>query len=152
MTATLAEFLLARLAEDEQVARAASAHRGPEWCVEEQPPPRWGDASPDETVLAHGKPIAVSDSDYGGLLIVDHIARWDPARVLAEVEAKRAIIALHPARGVQGGPPYRWACRCCDYAPTDWEGYVDYPCPTLQTLASPYASHPDYDPAWAPQT
>lgn len=69
-----------------------------------------------------------------------HIARHDPARVLAEVEAKRRIIDLH------GAEPHECVA---------WDGDLGLPCtcyevdcPTLLLLALLYASHPDYDEAW----
>ena len=57
-----------------------------------------------------------------------HIARHDPARVLREVEAKRAILALREASPV-GSPVLTFA---------------------LCHLAAVYSGHTDYDPAWAP--
>lgn len=64
----------------------------------------------------------------------DHIARWHPARVLAECEAKRRIVEEH---GV---------IDPCD-AHDPMTGRAE-PCPTLLDLASVYADHPDFDPAW----
>lgn len=75
MTADLVQFLRARLDEDEQTAHAA----GGTW---------W--APPDLPGQVH---------DSGGVNIeaklpsfAVHIARHDPARVLAEVDAKRQIV------------------------------------------------------------
>jgi hypothetical protein len=59
-----------------------------------------------------------------------HIARWDPARVLAECEAKRRIVELHGC--------YH-SCRSSDYAGD---------CPTMDLVALPYASHPEYREEW----
>ncbi|MBP2583380.1 hypothetical protein J3A78_003858 [Streptomyces sp. PvR006] len=65
--------------------------------------------------------------------IADHIVRHDPARVLAEVNAKRRIV-------------------------TAYENYdndapeLDVPESVLRLLALPYADHPDYRPEWAPTT
>lgn len=67
---------------------------------------------------------------------------FDPARVLAECEAKRRIVALHDG-----------AHECSVYV----RGEVDNcawvergdSCSTLRLLALPYADHPDYDPSWA---
>ena len=72
-----------------------------------------------------------------------------PARVLAEVQVKRRIIALHKSRGVEGGPPYEWTCAFCDHAPVPWERYIEWPCVTLRLLALPYAEHPDYQAEWS---
>jgi hypothetical protein len=60
----------------------------------------------------------------------EHIARHDPARVLAEVDAKRRIIV-------------------------ECESLIDDPAvrameTALCLLALPYADHPDYDQTWKP--
>ncbi len=57
-----------------------------------------------------------------------------PERVLREVEAKRRI-----------ADDYR--VPTLDDCQTDWD--TPPPLWTLQALASVYADHPDYDPAWA---
>jgi hypothetical protein len=72
----------------------------------------------------------------------DHFALWKPARVLADLDAKRGIMALHE--------PYEYEdvddlhCAVCGDVPQ-----VPYPCGTLLVLVQPYADHPDFDPAWA---
>lgn len=74
------------------------------------------------------------DSDpiafFGGPGFVEHTARHDPSRVLADVAAKREILAWHraerDARTPRGKPVQ--ICRC---------GY-DLPCATLRALARPY--------------
>lgn len=79
---TLAEFVKARLDEDEAAARE-SHYEGQRWITEEEGVYRWPD---DELVhLADRKADA------------RHIARHDPARVLREVEAKRAILGAYQA-------------------------------------------------------
>jgi hypothetical protein len=57
---------------------------------------------------------------------------FNPARVLAEVAAKRAIVEF-----------------CRDDPPFIEGGYV-YTGRVLELLAAPYADHPEYDPAWSP--
>jgi hypothetical protein len=82
----------------------------------------------------------------------DHIARHDPARVLAEVEAKRQLLAGHePVRGaiswdVNGTPSYGLICEAdsTDSEPVPW------PCRHARLLASPFAGHPDYREEWRP--
>jgi hypothetical protein len=69
------------------------------------------------------------------------MARWDPARVLAEVDAKRRILTAHTA--MMPG----W-CTTCD-VPGDYRGNLSG-CETLRLLAMPYADHPDYRPEWTP--
>src|SRR5690348_9322045 len=85
----LTEFLRARLDEDEATAQAATA--GP-WSVADR-----GDVMVTGSEDAYGYPHYVT-CDFEGLRAsvdaedADHIARWDPARVLAEVEARRRIV------------------------------------------------------------
>lgn len=109
---TLTEFLLARIAEDEAAAlrlcpgrNAANGH----W--------RRGSLQ-DEAVRAIDP------------LDADHVLRHDPARVLAECEAKRRIVELNATK------PGR---------KTTFRRLL-----TLQTLALPYADHPDYRQEWKP--
>lgn len=59
------------------------------------------------------------------------------AEVLADIAAKRAIVALHSAP--DGSDP---SCSSIVYP----ESAED--CETLLALLQPYAEHPDCDPAW----
>lgn len=121
----LAEFLLARIAEDEAVAQAATAAP---WSADEG---RCCVAAPEAGILA---PVSVgggggTDDD------VTHIARHDPARVLAECEAKRAIIAhLRQVAEDQG-----------EYS--GWCWFAEEP---LRMLAAVYEDHADYETEWRP--
>jgi hypothetical protein len=78
-----------------------------------------------------------------------------PDRLLAEIAAKRAILAAH--RRIVG-PHVDWhggdepdesgaACSTCGYYS---EYAVRWPCETLERLAVVYAGHPDYDEEWRP--
>ena len=122
----VAEFLTARIGEDEA---AASAVHG--W---------W---------RAHGE-RAIADVSYAAVLIADvdpatraHILRYDPARALREVEAKRARLALFGRaltemdrlladddadKGAQGA-----AIGCCEAARSG-----------VELDAAVYSDHPDY--------
>lgn len=81
--------------------------------------------------------FAIPEAEEVPSAVGGHIARHDPSRVLAEVEAKRGILEAH------GGdlPEQPMFCGHCEH---------DTPCPTLRFLAAPYSSHPDYRPEWAP--
>ena len=119
---TITEFLTARLDEDEATARASEF------------PAEWV-ARPDMTnqpIMAGGYRIATSAASVMG-----HIARHDPARVLADVAAKRAIVALHSAS--DGRDP---SCSSIDYPELAED------CETLRAMLQPFADHPDYDKAW----
>jgi hypothetical protein len=88
-----------------------------------------------------------------------HIARHDPARVLAEVEAKRAILELHDGEHdcrelITGVYPHDWpsaaswgsAGEAWRHASSD---HFEGPCPTLRLLAEPYAGRPGWREEWA---
>lgn len=114
-TLTLSEFLLARIAEDEVVARAtASGWTGPE---------------------------AMGAIEGGFTVFVD------PARVLAECEAKRRIADLHKNEGVHSP-----SCLTCagEVDPDGHTEWMHWPCDTILLLALPYAGHPDYREEWRP--
>lgn len=144
---TLIEFLEARLAEDEATARAVEDHSAP-WDGQ------WKADGPDavrtynDWVLFHGRgrPLAPG--------LTDHVARHDPARVLAEVEMKRALLRFHAPKEVDG-PVMRIngkdqvvlntnCTSCSDRNPPSW------PCATIKLLARPYADHPDHPDAGKP--
>jgi hypothetical protein len=135
---TLVEFLLARLAEDEAVARGAL-----------DAPTSYGveDSATEEFVR-----LAVNEGARGE--VATHITRHDPARVLAEVAAKRRIVALHSPGRVWTGSKYEdGKCLSCLVSQSDLYGseYETVPCPTLRLLALHYAGyHPDYQEEWKP--
>ena len=123
----LVDFLRARLDEDEAAARRAASYddgashdvQGPAgtWaCLDEA---EWFGASYRGGVIAPR--IGYTNAPELGA----HIARHDPARVLAEVEAKRAVV---------------------DFADT-YEGSF-HASQFLPKLAAVYRNHPDFDPAW----
>lgn len=65
----------------------------------------------------------------------EHIARWDPARVLAEVEAKRRILYLYEAAEDVSMHADAWTIMKN----------------TVRLMALPYAGHVDYrEEAWRP--
>lgn len=73
-----------------------------------------------------------------------------PARVLAEVDAKRRLLTVH-----KRDTTYSFSrCITCDAGDNSCGcmggSAYDYPCETLRILALPYAAHPDYRPKWAP--
>lgn len=88
--------------------------------------------------------------------------------VLADVAAKRRIVALHDESEGEHelrhghweghGSNERWIrdepndCPVCHYPgkPDAWFLAEDAPCRTVRLLALPYVGHPDYRPEWAP--
>jgi hypothetical protein len=93
-----------------------------------------------------------------------HIARWDPVRVLAEVDARRQILELHagehdcpkimtgvyaddwPASASWGKAGESWRHATNEH----FEG--DRPCPTLRAQGLPYADRDGYREEWRPMT
>jgi len=134
MTADLVAFLRARLNEDEQAARDASPAP---WITKTGQP--W---LADHIVFGQSKYMPnrisqVCDLTAGQTRAADaaHIIRHDPARVLAEVDAKRRILDLHKAMALNP-----------DVHSDAWTALGD----VLHLLALPYADHPDYREAWRP--
>lgn len=138
----LVAFLLARLAEDEQVARAATP--GP-WVTEETFP---GASLVQSNLVdmaewpAQQSANVASESSSGDLRTGDamHIARHDPARVLAEVAAKRRIIDRQEQiiASLAGEP----LLADGNFLTLRDAGAV------LRLLALPYADHADYRDEW----
>jgi hypothetical protein len=107
-TTTLTEFLLARIAEDEGTAIYAQTRY---------------DLEPE---------------DWGGWWFghQQHYSRYDPARVIAECEAKRRIVERHANSGASG-------CYICAEAERE-----QVECVEQRILAAVYADHPDYREEW----
>jgi hypothetical protein len=145
----LVEFLRARLDEDEAVARAAS-----------QGPANWhtglgnDDWTRDRMLFDRdGNPMWDNEGSQGLSMpegVAPHVARHDPARVLADVAAKRAIVDEHALLDPPPEPDDDWplVCRRCEDRRR--HDAMRWPCPTLRRLAAVYADHPDYDQGWAP--
>ena len=147
---TITEFLLARISEDEAVALKASEQIGQRWCG----------GGGELRTLAHGDPratepcwlqVAKMGSEYGPhgrpaewetgwwprVDAFTHMARHDPARVLAECAAKRRIIEeceVFYEDGLADGKPVTSGATLA--------------LNVLSALAEAYAHHPDFDHAW----
>lgn len=132
----LVAFLRARLAEDEAAARAAT-------------PGPWVAGTTSGLLVDDG---VYGQGDGGSLEFacdvreaswdwkqgnVAHIARHDPARVLAEVEAVRELL--------------RVAVAAADFAPTFTTGFAARLEGVLRRFAVAYAAHPDYRIEWVPE-
>lgn len=149
---TLAEFLLARIAEDEAVATDAKddhADADGHW---------WWDGVDFEGSWPTSEPPK-DDKSYAFQSWEVMAERLDPARVLAECEAKRRIVELH-APVIPVSPFSKCGHPGCDQShsekrlppacPTCPTSDVDGACETLYTLAIPYVDHPDYRDEWRP--
>ena len=137
---TLTEFVGARLDEDEAAAKAATPspwlhmHLGSEGCqvIRRQ-------------TSREGRPwrLRFTSSDWSvDHANAEHVTRHDPARVLREVEAGRALLRRHEEdRHVPG------QCSNCFDA---FGQHLAWPCPTIRIIAAVYSDNPDYDEAWRP--
>lgn len=142
---SLAGFLLARIAEDQDDAQQS---------LERDPTP-WTAYDGLVGVAQHECGASCpggGQHGYGGLwdnegasslsmsiATATHVARHDPARVLLECEAKRRIVELHtPAHEcTEPGDGFAGVFGSMD-------GSRLAECSTLRLLASVYADHPDY--------
>jgi hypothetical protein len=151
-------FLTARLDEDEAGALATTPVPIPgRWKAardknaddddplylvqgEDEDDPGSEDYSGNSPVIAYSAEWQVE-----GAANLRHIARHDPARVLREVAAKRRVLERHTAGWRGSGNP----CLGCNFGPQEDEFTEDIEeCPELRDMASVYADHPDYNPAW----
>ncbi|MER6830881.1 DUF6221 family protein [Streptosporangium sp. NPDC000563] len=67
--------------------------------------------------------------------LANHIARYDPSRVLDEVAAKRRILARHPGATASSECP-----GCGAHLDGTWVTPPGGTCPELADLAAPYVS------------
>jgi len=132
---TIVEFLLARIARDEALAEAA---------IDDHP--HWLAMGHDLYQYEGGVSSGYLAVDRRAPQGVEHIANWDPARVLAECQAKRAIIELaDEASGLDASVDLDRAVGPRDFDAEPYVGDV-----ILRQLAAVYADHPDYQPEWRP--
>lgn len=149
----LVEFLEARLAEDEAIALKAGGSEA-EWLYRAEYDNEtgnevvWANSRTEEWLGPAQKKPYVSYGRYvtmdheGCLPAVDeddgtHIARHDPARVLREVAAKRAIVD-------------RFKSAPMAFYEDDGGVLVEYVLGEVLTdLACVYSDHPDFNPDWA---
>lgn len=134
MSVELVAFLRARIDEDERAAWLAMGRR---WAITGS---RVVDAQADRAVrdvVAGWSPALIAEvpAVEGNR---KHIARHDPTRVLADVEAKRQIISEYLAEGHNPTGEMR------DYG---YEAGLER---ALELLALPFEDHPDYRQEWKP--
>ncbi|MEU8136092.1 DUF6221 family protein [Streptodolium elevatio] len=87
-----------------------------------------------------------------------HIALHDPARVLREIAAKKAIIKAHGphllyhqvVKDYDGSQRLGTLVRCRSCEPPQEITRDTWPCPTLRHMAAVYADRPGYDESWRP--
>lgn len=71
----------------------------------------------------------------------EHIARWDPTRVLAEIDAKRRIMDGLDIDINGEASPWRGCGDDCEFKAIYW---------AVQVLALPYADRAGYREEWRP--
>lgn len=146
MTDDLVQFLRDRYDEDEQAARHAAA--GP-WTNQ-------------VGYIAGGPDGRVRVAQQAQAWNAGHIARHDPARVLADIDAKRQVLDLHgivhrdvywlDEEGEEGTDEIPVCGHCVprhSYLPHHSKVPAG-PCATVRLLALSYADHPDYRDEWRP--
>lgn len=171
VTLTLTEFLLVRIAEDEVWANEAGRHDneplvegGEHWrweCTDDEVVNPNTDVEymecshehfamslrsveqyPYRSFAGEGPSIHLSTDSELTPTVAGHIARHDPARVLAECEAKRRIVEEYAERDADVdlmlGPDVT--------RQRQWSGLHM----AVNLLAAVYADHPDYRDEWKP--
>ena len=122
----LTAFLAARLDEDEAAAHAVEDNSEPR-------PGQW-EADGNDALRTHNGWVLATAGTPGGEFrpgVLAHLARHDPARVLREVQAGRAIMRYYGT-------------------PLGFPGEKGVPGPAMRALAAVYSDHPDYRPEWKP--
>lgn len=134
MSDDLIAFVRARLDERERVAQGAAVDQGAKWKAFEGTY-GWAVATESGGIIR--------DGDSGGAqAVAEHIAHWNPACALAEVEAKRRILDALAERLDADCEDGGW-----EAADAETDGMATT---TLRLLALPFAGHPDYREEWRP--
>ena len=128
-TPDMAAYLLERIAEDEQAARGAVSDRPGSWVQGDNDAPGWD----RDLVYYHSDWSGWTQFDYESMAA--HVARHDPARVIAECEAKRMVVQR-----------CQWVR---DHSYAYW-GPVGLAEEVLQHLVRVYAGRLDFPPEWLP--
>ena len=135
MADDLTAFLTARLDEEHLLAHKFVYVDGGEWTADVLARLWWYSDPP--------KSRSATDP------IIQHAARYNPARIMREVEAKRAILDRHqPHETAFDGPACNWCSEDVDDRPQLWK--QPWPCPDARSLAAVWNDHPDYRQEWAP--
>lgn len=138
----LAHWLGKQLDEDERIARAVEDRSAPwdgQWMADGNSAVRT--ANGHVLFYRHG-PAPLKPG------LADHVAEWDPARVLREIEAKRRMLdeVLKYEAKIDG----EWGCchdpdeiaagQCAETQPQDVTA--------LRLLALPFADRPGFQESW----
>lgn len=150
----VADFLRTRIAERRALAEAAT--EGPWEGVVDHHQRGVVDASVWSDKLGYYITEKISSGERHEADAL-HIAANDPAAVIADCDAKLAIVDMHPPEEIPEHSRRSWQGFTIQCASESWKVYsdaenrVEYPCRTLRLLAQPFAGHPDHKgEEWAP--
>ena len=136
---TLTEFLEQEISKDEEVARTAA---GWDRSGRERVPGVWIRSGVNSVESVRGL-VVYGDGPAPNDAEAEHVARFDPARVLAECQVKRAI--------VEDAQRSQASLESQRLPATDAvNGHVIAQRRVVRWLALPYADHPDYQQEWRP--
>ena len=121
---TLTEFLLARIAEDEEEIGAE--------------------------IFGHDDSAGPNGIGWAEVGAINEVLLSSHRRALAECEAKRRIVALHREAVDEDAGGNRFSTGCTECGGEGFGETVPWPCPTILYLAAIYADHPDYREEWRP--
>lgn len=170
---TIEEFIEARIAEDERIARAAidPGRPGSHWCWETTHDGTPVSDGEEARVLEDGHHLSLrtveefplswdpsnntlpafiigADRGYPGSL--PHIARHDPARVLRQCTSLRSILTLAESAMKAHQADYEPSTAGSDEMAAYRTGAAMAYRPALAAIAAIWSVHPDYDPEWVP--
>lgn len=160
----LLDFLLARFAEDTAAAQDCAAVYPPPWDLSDR---GWvAYVKADAPIFHEVTRLDQGAASEGGSQwtgeALEHIARWDPARVLAECQAKRRIVedALFDVRVARHRPAWTMPDEGLDAERRAYrQGAENQKAKQLpdvldrverlfRRLAEPFAGHPDFRAEW----
>lgn len=151
----IVEFLEARIAEDEAVAKAALHHprtynkATQDFDQTGTDNGSWHTSSfcdPYDQRMVEGVGITIYDEGGHTAEQAEHIARHDPARILREVAAKRAVmIAADDATSYDMTVEGDRGVGSRNMIEDPYVGDV-----ILRALACAYSDHPDFNEEWRP--
>lgn len=133
----LITWLRAQLDDDERIALAAAdqfgGQGGQHWAVNPERP-----EVVSAPTVGHGRGVFAvvypATTNWGEPVELEHVARHDPARVLADIAAKRRILAAHE----------KWCDGYCE------AGFDAAHMWSIKALASAYDARPGYREEWRP--
>jgi hypothetical protein len=137
----LLAFVRRCLDDDERVARETLSREASPWRPYEGTY-GWAVATESGGVIR--------DGDFDGPQVVaEHIARWDPQRVLDEVKAKRAILDEHPHEPAAPWGTTEVTSIGCATCHDRSEGVIGKGwCRTVRLLAQPFAGYDGWREEW----